>query len=66
MIGLNLDDPYVLRRALDDIVEQIPRLKGSAIPVIPLASTPSDEDIVRKINELADKINLIISALNQR
>ena len=65
MIGMDLKDTMVLRRSLEDLEAKIPKLKGAAIPIIPLSTTATDEEISGKIEELVNKINLIISALDE-
>ncbi len=64
MIPLNIDDPVVLRRTLEELEAKIIVV---ATPISPVNKLPVDADLttsVLKVNELIDGFNAVVVALN--
>jgi len=65
MIPLNIEDPIVLRRTLEEIEEVIPKLDASAQTVDKIEDGADLTTVTAKLNEVIGSIDLIISALNK-
>ena len=65
MIGLDLGNTVVLRRALEEIEAKTKILDVPlrALPVIEEGS--STEDLVERLNQTIETVNIIINALNR-
>jgi len=64
MIPLDIENPVVLRRALEEMEASIPKLDQSATTVNVVEDGSDLATVTAKVNELVGSINLIISALN--
>ncbi|RLA64023.1 MAG: hypothetical protein DRQ78_06400 [Epsilonproteobacteria bacterium] len=65
MIPLNIEDPIVLRRTLEEIEEVIPKLDASAQTVDKIEEGADLTTVTAKLNEVIGSIDLIISSLNK-
>ena len=64
MIPLNLEDPVILRRTLEEMEAKIIIV---ATPISPINKIHPDADLVTavlKINEIVDGFNAVVVALN--
>ncbi len=66
MIPINIDDPLVLRRTLEDIEARIIIHDTPLSPVPPLLESDKLGDAIIRINEIADALNLVITRLNEQ
>ncbi len=64
MIPLDIDDPVVLRRTLEEIEASIPNLKDAAGTITILAESADLVTVIDKVNELVGTVNLLSAALN--
>jgi len=64
MIGLNIEDPVVLRRTLEELFSKIPTTDVQLTALLPLADDATLVETVAKVNELIDTINVIVTAFN--
>jgi len=64
MIPINIDDPVVLRRTLEELETRIAILPTPITPVNTLDDAAVIEEIVLKTNEIVEGLNAVIVALN--
>jgi len=64
MIPLNIEDPTVLRRTLEELEASIPVLAQQAKTVTVLEDSATTDEIIVKVNELVGTVNLLIATLN--
>ncbi len=64
MIPLDIDDPVVLRRTLEEIEASIPNLKDTTGTITILAESADLVMVIDKVNELVGTVNLLSAALN--
>ncbi len=64
MIAIDIENPTVLRRTLEDLEKAIPTLGGSAIPIVGLEPNATAEVVEIKLGEIIATVNLLISTLN--
>ena len=64
MIPVNIDDPVVLRRTLEDLEAKIIIVATPISPVNKLNPGSTLEVVEAKVNELVDGFNAVVVALN--
>jgi len=64
MIPLNIDDPVVLRRTLEDMEAKIIVVATPISPINKLNPASTLEVVEAKVNELVDGFNAVVVALN--
>ena len=64
MIPLDIADPVVLRRTLEELEASIPKLSNSIGTINKLDDTADLTEVIHKVNEIAGTVNLLSSALN--
>ncbi len=64
MIPLDIDDPVVLRRTLEEMEASIPKLQESIGTIVVLEDTADLAQVIKKVNELVGTVNLLTSSLN--
>ncbi len=63
MIPLNIEDPEVLRRTLEELEQKIPSTDKPITPVSRLELTADLATTVAKVNQLVDSLRTIITQL---
>ena len=64
MIPLNINDPVVLRRTLEELESKIIIVATPISPVNKLNPGATLEEVEAKVNEVVDGFNAVIVALN--
>ncbi len=64
MIPLDIDDPVVLRRTLEEMEASIPKLQESISTIVVLEDTADLAQVIAKVNEGVGTVNLLTSSLN--
>ncbi len=64
MIPLNIDDPVVLRRTLEDLEAKIIVVATPISPINKLNPGSTLEVVEAKVNEIVDGFNAVVVALN--
>ncbi len=64
MIPLDIDDPVVLRRTLEEMEASIPKLQEAIGTIVVLEDTADLAQVIKKVNELVGTVNLLTSSLN--
>ena len=64
MIPLNVEDPVVLKRTLEEIEATIPKLDDTTRTTTLLDSGADLAAVIAKVNELVGNVNLVITTLN--
>jgi len=64
MIPLDIADPVVLRRTLEELEASIPKLANSIGTINKLDDTADLTEVIHKVNEIAGTVNLLSFALN--
>ncbi len=64
MIPLNIDDPVVLRRTLEELETRIVILATPITPIDALPVGSTLEETVGKVNEMISGLNAVITTLN--
>ncbi len=64
MIPLDIDDPVVLRRTLEEMEASIPKLQEAIGTIVVLEDTADLAQVIAKVNELVGTVNLLTSSLN--
>jgi len=65
MIGIDLEDPIVLRRALEDLEVGQQLLDSPLRPLEVLPSGSTLEEAIEKLNKTIELVNASVTALNK-
>ncbi len=64
MIPIDIEDPVVLRRALEDLESKITVLATPVTPINDLVEAPDLDAVSIKVSEIVSGLNAVITALN--